>query len=178
MTSAELLKLAKQYVTDENFKNAENTYKQIIAEFPDSKEAKTAAFDLKDLVDKGKLHIQYNTNVTDEPSSQDSYNTSQSSDKKNTSFEVTKMLLLAILVLLLFYQVFGDKFTKEEASVTIPDEKKQVTICSSYLISPYNKMECSGDFDGDASISELIKGGWQYGGDFSRAQNFVLIFHK
>lgn len=55
---------------------------------------------------------------------------------------------------------------------------KQVTTCMSYLVGATSKMECSGDFNGEATMVEMYKKGWRYIGDIGGTSRFVLIFEK
>lgn len=66
MTAKELLNQATQYIANKDIENAKKMYEKIIEEFPKSKEAITATFDLQDLKDKEKPQAisQHNFNKT------------------------------------------------------------------------------------------------------------------
>jgi hypothetical protein len=54
----------------------------------------------------------------------------------------------------------------------------EITMCVSVFVSPDRPMECSGHFNGKASMMQLAADGWEFMGDISRADNFVLIFQR
>jgi outer membrane protein assembly factor BamD (BamD/ComL family) len=57
--------------------------------------------------------------------------------------------------------------------------QREMTMCVSVLfISPFEAMNCSGDFNGSATMVELARNGWEFKGDIARANNFILIFQR
>lgn len=56
--------------------------------------------------------------------------------------------------------------------------EKKVTVCTSYLISATAKMQCDGDFNGEATLVQLYKDGWKIATDIGGSQKFIIILEK
>lgn len=55
---------------------------------------------------------------------------------------------------------------------------KQVTTCMSYLVGASSEMDCSGDYKGKTTMTQLYKKGWRFIGNISGTSKFVLVFEK
>jgi hypothetical protein len=54
----------------------------------------------------------------------------------------------------------------------------EITMCVSLFIAADQPMECSGHFNGKATMMQLAADGWQFMGDVARADKFILIFQR
>ncbi len=55
---------------------------------------------------------------------------------------------------------------------------KEVTTCMAYVVGATKQMECSGGYNGKASMVDLYKKGWRFEGEISGANKFILVFEK
>lgn len=48
----------------------------------------------------------------------------------------------------------------------------------SYLVGASSEMDCSGDYNGKTTMTQLYKKGWRFIGNISGTSKFVLVFEK